>query len=36
MYAGILTIALLGLALNQVLVAGERRLSRWRVPTSDA
>lgn len=36
MYAGILTIALIGLAINQLLVAGERRLSRWRVPTSNA
>ena len=30
MYAGILTISLLGLALNQLLVAVERRLTRWR------
>ncbi|WGD32262.1 ABC transporter permease [Ancylobacter sp. WKF20] len=36
MYAGILTIALIGLAVNQLLVTAERRLSRWRVPTSDA
>ncbi|MGU3497267.1 ABC transporter permease [Mycobacterium sp. C31M] len=30
MYAGIVTIALVGLAFNGVLVAVERRLSRWR------
>lgn len=30
MYAGILTISLLGLAFNQALSAAERRLSRWR------
>lgn len=30
MYAGILTIALVGLALNGVLVTLERRFSRWR------
>jgi NitT/TauT family transport system permease protein len=30
MYAGILTISLLGLVFNQVLVSAERRLSRWR------
>ncbi|NLU82403.1 ABC transporter permease [Rhodococcus sp. HNM0569] len=30
MYAGIVTIAVLGTALNFVLVAVERRLSRWR------
>lgn len=36
MYAGILTIALIGLAINQLLVTIERRLSRWRVPTSAA
>jgi NitT/TauT family transport system permease protein len=30
MYAGILTIALLGLGINQALVAIEHRLSRWR------
>jgi NitT/TauT family transport system permease protein len=30
MYAGIITISLSGLALNQVLVVVERRLSRWR------
>ena len=36
MYAGILTIALIGLAVNQLLVTAERRLSRWRVPTSNA
>ncbi|WP_304113829.1 ABC transporter permease [Mycolicibacterium bacteremicum] len=31
MYAGIVTIALVGLAFNGVIVAAERRLSRWRV-----
>lgn len=31
MYAGILSIALLGVTLNGVLVALERRFSRWRV-----
>ncbi|GAB4070906.1 ABC transporter permease [Ancylobacter sonchi] len=36
MYAGILTIALIGLAVNQLLVTAERRLSRWRTPTSNA
>ncbi|GIG39183.1 ABC transporter permease [Cellulomonas phragmiteti] len=30
MYAGILTIALVGLAINAVLLLAERRLSRWR------
>jgi NitT/TauT family transport system permease protein len=30
MYAGIITISLLGLAFNQVLITIERRLSRWR------
>lgn len=30
MYAGIVTISLLGLLLNQILVTAERRLSRWR------
>lgn len=34
MYAGILTIAFIGLAVNQLLVTIERRLSRWRVPAS--
>lgn len=34
MYAGILTIALIGLVLNYILVTTERRLSRWRVPVS--
>ena len=33
MYAGILTIALVGLSINAVLLLAERRLSRWR-PTS--
>lgn len=32
MYAGILTIALLGLLVNTLLVALERRFSRWRQP----
>jgi NitT/TauT family transport system permease protein len=36
MYAGILTIAVIGLILNYSLVAIERRLSRWRVPISQA
>ncbi|MFC9288964.1 ABC transporter permease [Streptomyces sp. NPDC057052] len=31
MYAGILTISLIGVAFNQLLVAVERRLSSWRV-----
>lgn len=30
MYAGIITISLLGLAFNQALILVERRLSRWR------
>jgi NitT/TauT family transport system permease protein len=34
MYAGILTIAFIGLAINQLLVTIERRLSRWRVPAA--
>ncbi|MFJ1866238.1 ABC transporter permease subunit [Streptomyces sp. NPDC088097] len=34
MYAGIVTISVIGVAFNQVLVAIERRLSLWRVPTS--
>lgn len=33
MYAGIVTISVIGLAFNQVLVAIERRLSTWRVPS---
>ncbi|MCL2516788.1 MAG: ABC transporter permease [Microbacteriaceae bacterium] len=32
MYAGILAIALIGLAVNGLLVALERRFSRWRAP----
>ncbi|MQY12829.1 putative aliphatic sulfonates transport permease protein SsuC [Streptomyces sp. RB5] len=32
MYAGILTISLLGVLLNQLLVALERRFTRWRTP----
>jgi NitT/TauT family transport system permease protein len=31
MYAGILTVSLLGLAVNSLLVALERHFSRWRV-----
>lgn len=31
MYAGILTLTIIGLALNYLLVAGERRATRWRV-----
>ena len=34
MYAGILTIALVGLAFNFVLVLFERRFSRWRTPAN--
>ncbi|MFJ6749328.1 ABC transporter permease [Streptomyces sp. NPDC091266] len=34
MYAGIVTIALLGLVFNQVLVTLERRFSRWRTDPS--
>ncbi|GAB3609276.1 ABC transporter permease [Humibacter ginsengiterrae] len=34
MYAGILTIALIGLVVNGLLVAGERRFSRWRTATA--
>jgi NitT/TauT family transport system permease protein len=34
MYAGILTIAVLGLAINYALVWTENRLSRWRIPVS--
>ncbi|MFD8247774.1 ABC transporter permease [Nocardia sp. NPDC059691] len=34
MYAGILAISLLGLAFNGLLVALERRLSRWRAPAN--
>ncbi|MGW6687087.1 ABC transporter permease [Streptomyces sp. NPDC054961] len=33
MYAGIVTISAIGLAFNQILVAVERRLSVWRVPS---
>ncbi|MEU8827562.1 ABC transporter permease [Streptomyces sp. NPDC048636] len=32
MYAGILTISIIGVAFNQLLVTVERRLSSWRVP----
>ncbi|WP_020107977.1 ABC transporter permease [Nocardia sp. 348MFTsu5.1] len=35
MYAGILTIALVGLAFNFVLVLIERRFSRWRTPANN-
>lgn len=35
MYAGILTIAILGIILNYILLSGERWLSRWRVTVSD-
>lgn len=35
MYAGILTIAVVGLTINYTLVWIENRLSRWRVPVSD-
>ncbi|MEU4791280.1 ABC transporter permease [Micromonospora tulbaghiae] len=31
MYAGIITISAIGLVVNQLLVAGERRFSTWRV-----
>ncbi|MFW0788756.1 ABC transporter permease [Gordonia sp. CPCC 205333] len=34
MYAGIVTIALVGLVFNLVLVTIERRFSRWRVPSN--
>ncbi|MEV0124373.1 ABC transporter permease [Streptomyces sp. NPDC050703] len=34
MYAGIITISAIGVAFNQLLVAAERRLSSWRVPTA--
>ncbi|WP_280248619.1 ABC transporter permease [Nocardia abscessus] len=34
MYAGILAISLLGLGFNGLLVALERRLSRWRAPAN--
>lgn len=34
MYAGIVAISLLGLGLNGLLVAVERRLSRWRAPAN--
>ncbi|MGX6744463.1 ABC transporter permease [Streptomyces xantholiticus] len=33
MYAGIITISAIGVVFNQFLVAVERRLSSWRVPT---
>lgn len=35
MYAGILTIALVGLVFNFVLVIIERRFSRWRTPSNE-
>lgn len=34
MYAGIVTISAIGVVFNQVLVAIERRLSLWRLPTA--
>ncbi|WP_051795215.1 ABC transporter permease [Streptomyces sp. NRRL S-87] len=34
MYAGIVTISVIGLVFNQVLVSVERRLTAWRVPAS--
>ncbi|WP_431773936.1 ABC transporter permease [Streptomyces cucumeris] len=34
MYAGILTISVIGVAFNQLLVTVERRLSSWRVPAT--
>ncbi|WP_083975768.1 ABC transporter permease [Kitasatospora mediocidica] len=34
MYAGIVTISVLGLLFNQLLVALERRFTRWRAPLS--
>jgi NitT/TauT family transport system permease protein len=32
MYAGIITISVIGVAFDQFLVAVERRLSSWRTP----
>ncbi|MFG2290440.1 ABC transporter permease [Streptomyces sp. NPDC048595] len=34
MYAGIVTISVIGVAFNQLLVAVEKRLSSWRVPAA--
>ncbi|WP_222623203.1 ABC transporter permease [Streptomyces sp. ISID311] len=34
MYAGIVTISVIGVAFNQLLLAVERRLSSWRVPAT--
>ncbi|MFI0859604.1 ABC transporter permease [Streptomyces smyrnaeus] len=34
MYAGILTLSVIGVAFNQLLVAVERRLSSWRIPAA--
>ncbi|MEU8917270.1 ABC transporter permease [Streptomyces nigrescens] len=34
MYAGIVTISVIGVAFNQLLVAVEQRLSSWRVPAT--
>ncbi|MGP3948803.1 ABC transporter permease [Streptomyces sp. 7N604] len=34
MYAGIVTISVIGVAFNQLLVAVEKRLSSWRIPTT--
>ncbi|MER7992386.1 ABC transporter permease [Micromonospora chalcea] len=36
MYAGIITISAIGLVVNQLLVAGERRFSTWRVDATTA
>ncbi|MFG1736511.1 ABC transporter permease [Micromonospora chalcea] len=36
MYAGIITISAIGLVVNQLLVAGERRFSTWRVDVTTA
>lgn len=35
MYAGILTLTIIGLVLNYLLVAGERRATRWRSVSDD-
>jgi hypothetical protein len=34
MYAGIVTISVIGVVLNQLLIASERRLTRWRPPAT--
>ncbi|MEY9870580.1 NitT/TauT family transport system permease protein [Streptacidiphilus sp. MAP12-33] len=36
MYAGIVTIAVIGVLVNQLLVAAERRLGAWRIPVNAA